>query len=83
MAGVHHFSIKHRDTTVANLYPDGRENAAYIAHACNEYPKLVADRAKLVEALRHLEKMASTRDRQAIEDALTSTRARLRSLEEE
>ena len=30
------------------------QNAAYAAHACNEYPKLVEDRAKLVEALREV-----------------------------
>lgn len=55
--------------------PRLRQNRAYAAHAANSYPKLV-------EALRHLEHVASTRDRQAIEDALITARDLLRELGE-
>ena len=50
-------------------------NAAYIVAACNAYPELVA-------ALRHLVNMAMTRDDQAREDALCTSRALLAKLGE-
>ena len=40
--------------TVADCGPEERHhiNAAYIVHACNAYPRLLAERAELVAALR-------------------------------
>ena len=38
--------------SVAECTIDGDRNAPYIVAACNAYPQLVADRARLVEALR-------------------------------
>lgn len=42
------------EAAFAALYgrPAADANAAYIVAACNAYPRLVADRARLVEALR-------------------------------
>ena len=39
-----------RDVDAATL----EQNAAYIVHACNAYPQLVADRAELIETLKYV-----------------------------
>ena len=58
---------------VTNVEDDA--NAAYIVAACNAMPRLEAERAELVAALRHLVSMAETRDDGAREDALCTARA--------
>ena len=43
---------RQRISTMENV--DGQQNAAYIVHACNAYPQLVADREEMREYLRSI-----------------------------
>lgn len=58
---------------LVNMNEDEAPQVAEVARRANAYPKLV-------ETLRHLVAMASTRDRNAVEDALTSSRDILQQL---
>ena len=48
-----HVIMSHRE----NLGAFKRDDAAYIVHACNAYPRLIAEREELIAALREAEKL--------------------------
>ena len=73
--------IGHKQTTPM-AYIGHPENAAYIVTAANAYPRLMAERRELVEALRHLEQAYSnSHSPQHRANALGSARALLARIE--
>ena len=59
---------------------DSHQDAAYIVTACNAYPRLLADRARLIEALREL---CATPSADFLDCPLGKARALLRRIEGE
>jgi hypothetical protein len=58
-AGDHPVATTHWDGAFGTS--DEYADAAYIVEACNAYPRLLAERAQLVEALRAMSKIAGRR----------------------